>query len=133
MDSKQRICPDFIDSAKEFNKHLSHMEKFNKKPEIMMSSQTSAYTDNAPFKNIVKMGNAALPHVVAELKKGNFFLNGAMEEITGLSWSKIVPPGVVCFSEQDIAKEWVKWWVLNKQDYAPQQSTNTQGKKVAKF
>lgn len=69
------------------------------------------------------MGKSALPFLMKKMEEGEFFLNKAVEEITGID---IAPrgsidindwkPGVRSFSSQEISRRWIEWWKEHEHD-----------------
>lgn len=70
------------------------------------SSRTDDYWQGKAGKEIIAMGKRALPFVMEEIKKGDFFFNIPAYKITGIKMKGK--------SEQEKSKEWVKWWEENK-------------------
>lgn len=81
-----------------------------------MQSNTAYYTENDEYRALIAMGKSALPFLMKKMEEGEFFLNKAVEEITGID---IAPrdaidindwkPGVYSFSSQEISRHWVEW------------------------
>ena len=74
-------------------------------------SDTKAYWQWSAGQAIIAMGKEALPFVMEEVQKGNFFFNVPAARITGISMRK---EEEIMVSEQDIARRWVKWWEANR-------------------
>ena len=55
---------------KEFDTLFSEWEKAIQAPGIQLSSRPRDYTENEPYKNIVKLGKDALPLVIDKLQQG---------------------------------------------------------------
>jgi hypothetical protein len=50
-----------------------------------------------------------LPLLIRDLERGEFLLNDAVHQITGIDVVKPYPDEKAV-SEQDISKLWVRWW-----------------------
>jgi len=55
---------------------------------------------------IIEMGKRALPFVMDEIEKGDFFFNIAADRITGVRIGTNGP----LMSEQERSKAWLSWW-----------------------
>lgn len=101
---------------KEFYKYYSELLEYRKRPEVRLSSITSDYNNCEAFRKIVERGKLYLPFIIEEIKKGDFFLNQAMYEITGFD-IRTTSEAKEVMGEQDISKLWIKWWGENKDKY----------------
>lgn len=101
---------------KEFYKLYSELLEYRKQPEVQLSSMTLTYNNCEAFRKIVEKGRFFLPFIIEEIKKGDFFLNQAMREITGFNM-RTTPETKVASGEQDISKLWTEWWEKNKDKY----------------
>lgn len=79
-------------------------------PEIMLSSNTVDYVTNEPYEGIINLGKPVLPHIMEKLRLGEFHLNHAVFEITGLDLSDVVPDPEEFYSEQEISDFLLEWW-----------------------
>ncbi|MBM3240489.1 hypothetical protein FJZ31_29755 [Candidatus Poribacteria bacterium] len=95
--------------AKKYREAYDSWKRFVQSPEIQESSRTEDYTDNQAYENIVALGKRALPFLIADIEKGEFFLNNAVKRITNIDVIKLYPDEKVT-GEQDISKLWVRWW-----------------------
>ena len=75
---------------KKFDALYAKWQKVIRDPKIQMSSRPKDYTDNEPYREIVKLGKDALPLVVEKMEKGVFLMNQAALEISGLDLDKLV-------------------------------------------
>lgn len=95
--------------AKKYREAYGSWKRFIQRPEIRRSSRTEDYTNNQAYQNIVALGKRALPFLIADIEKGEFFLNDAMKRITKIDVTKVYPKEKIV-GEQDVSKLWVKWW-----------------------
>jgi hypothetical protein len=105
----------------EFDTKFSAWEKRCSRIDIAIQSDTSARTNIEEYRALVAMGKPALPLLMEKLEAGEFFLNKAVQEITGIDIAprgSIGPlewkPGVRPFSEQDVSERWIEWWKVHK-------------------
>ncbi len=70
-----------------------------------VSSNTHDYWKGPYGKAIVALGPAIIPHLIAELRKGDFFFNAPLALIT-----KVDIANGESTSEQANAALWLKWW-----------------------
>jgi hypothetical protein len=91
-------------------------------PNLRHSSRPADYVDHPAYEGIVQMGEEALPLIVEKLKEGQFFLNTAMERITEIDLRRQMPLAV---SEQEMARQWVRWWENRPADEEVPQRTRS--------
>jgi hypothetical protein len=103
-------------NREEFYKYYSEILEYRKRPEVQFSSITSDHNDCDAFRKIVERGEVFLPFIIDEIKKGDFFLNQAMGEITGFDIMSM-PGAKEVGGEQDVSKLWIEWWKENKERY----------------
>lgn len=84
-------------------------EYLRQNPNIQESSNTSDYISNEPYEAIVALGPEAVPFIIQDLEKGDFFLNSAIKRITGMDARKVYPNENI-IGEQDVSKLWIRWW-----------------------
>ena len=97
---------------KEYEQAFDSWKTYIQRPEIQASSRTSDYIDNPPYRQIVALGKPALPFIMADIAKGEFFLNDAAKQITGIDVVKLYPHEQV-LGEQDVSRLWLRWWKKN--------------------
>ena len=95
--------------ASKYRKAFDDWQQYIKQPKVQVSSRTSAYTDNEPYAAIVALGRPALPLIIADIERGQFFLNEAAGRISGVDVRKLYPDEKVV-GEQDVSRLWVRWW-----------------------
>jgi len=100
---------------KEFDTFFSEWQKAIQAPDIQLSSRPQDYTENEPYRNIVKLGKDALPLVIDKLEQGMFLLNQAVFEITGKKEEDVFGKEKRIMSEQEKSKYIVEWWKSQKQ------------------
>jgi hypothetical protein len=87
------------------------------RPEVMEHSSDAAYIENSPFQAIVDLGEAAIPFLVAKLKRAPeaHFLVHALERVAPKTFSaeeidnakrKYGSP----LGNQGFARMWIEWW-----------------------
>jgi hypothetical protein len=94
---------------REYEKAVAAWKEYIRDPKILESSNTSDYTKNEPYERIVALGKPALQFLMRDLERGEFLLNQAARQITGVDVVKVYPREKVT-GEQDISKLWVRWW-----------------------
>lgn len=67
-----------------FNINYRALEKHRSQSHVQFSSKTSDYNDCDAFRKIVKGGEKNIPFIMEKIVEGDFFLNQAMHEITGV-------------------------------------------------
>ncbi len=105
-----------ISTREEFYSYYNQLFEYRKDPKVMVSSNPSVYNDCEAFRNIVKGGNKFLPYIIEEMNNGDFFLNQAMEEITGFDIGK-TKGTISIIGEQVVSKLWIEWWREHKDEY----------------
>ncbi|MBF0483075.1 MAG: hypothetical protein HQL25_00050 [Candidatus Omnitrophica bacterium] len=108
---------DNVDLKKQFDGYYSQLLEYRKDPKIQLSSNPAVYNDCEAFRKIVETGKVFLPFIVEEIKKGDFFLNQAMEEITGIKSTSLKNTDEI-IGEIEISKLWIEWWEQNKNKFA---------------
>jgi hypothetical protein len=93
-----------------FDALFAEWEKVIQDPKIQVSSRPKDYTNNEPYRQIVKMGKDALPFIMEKLEKGTFLLNEAVLVITGAKLEEILGKERRVASEQEKSNALVKWW-----------------------
>lgn len=105
---KPSATSDYIEARLEFNELKSKWTK--KKENAALSSRTSDYWKGSAGQEIIAMGKHALPFVMDEISKGDFFFNIPAQEITKIK----TPSGFERESEQKLSQDWIEWWKENK-------------------
>ncbi len=77
-------------TKEQFDALYAEWEKVIQDPKIQLSSRPQDYTDNEPYRKIVKLGKDALPFILEKLEQGVFFMNEAALKITGTTLDKII-------------------------------------------
>lgn len=98
-----------VSSMKSFDQLYSELLEFRKSPHVQLSSRTKDHNDCEAFRQIVARGEEYLPFIIKEIEDGDFFLNQAMREITGLNVIDIYPEESVV-GAQDVSRLWIRWW-----------------------
>lgn len=97
-----------------FTSLYAQWQAYINRPQIRLRSNTGAYTDCKPFRDMVALGKPALPLLMEKLKDGNasgwkesqFFLWHAVREISGTDLPKDKPAE----GEQEAARLYITWW-----------------------
>jgi len=95
-----------------FDVLFADWEKVIQTPKIQLSSRPQDYTNNEPYREIVRLGRDALPFIIEKLEQGIFFLNQAVAEITGVKMNEIIGKERRFLGEQEKSGLLVKWWWL---------------------
>ena len=74
----------------QFKKLFSEWEEYVKKPEVTASSNPDDYTDNEPYREIVRLGKEVLPFVLEKVEAGVFFMNRAALDILSLDIDSVI-------------------------------------------
>jgi len=74
----------------QFDAFYAEWEKVIQDPKIQFSSRPQDYTDNEPYRKIVKLGKDALPFVLEKIERGVFFMNQAALEIAETPLGNII-------------------------------------------
>jgi len=98
---------------KEFYEKYRAWQKHCNRLEIAIQSNSSYYINVPEYDALIAMGKPALPFLMEKLGAGEFFLNKAVEKITGIDL-KAWKPDFRPVSEQDTSKVWLEWWEENK-------------------
>jgi hypothetical protein len=87
------------------------------RPEVMEQSRDEAYINNGPFREIVALGEEALPLIIRKLNEdeGAHFLIHALSAITGKRFSseeldKAAARSGSPLGNQGFARLWIEWW-----------------------
>lgn len=99
----------------EFDDSFSKWQKAIQAPAIQLSSRPQDYTRNEPYKNIVKLGKAALPLLIDKIEQGVFLLNQAVLDISGAKEEEVFGKEKKFLSEQEKSKILVAWIKSQKQ------------------
>jgi hypothetical protein len=106
-------------SRQEFDAHFTAMESAIENSDLVIQSNNS-FTKLADYQAIVAMGKRALPFVMEKLAAGDTRLIRAAEKITQVdvygplrSRPDLTNPPV---SDADLARAWVDWWQIHKND-----------------
>jgi len=98
-------------TKREFERHYREWrDLIESTPRLRYSSKTTDFMDNEPFRRLVALGLPALPFIMAKVRDGDFFLNNAVFEITGLTTADVVPDADETYPQQEIAQFLVEWW-----------------------
>ncbi len=92
-----------------FEQLYAELEEHRKSPAVMISSITSDHNDCEAFREIVRRGDESLPQIIKKIEEGDFFLNEAMQKITGIRIHEIYPDEPVV-GEQSESRLWIRWW-----------------------
>ena len=68
-------------TKEKFNALYAEWQRVIQDPKIRVHSRPREYIDNEPYRQIVKLGKAALPFVLERISEGVFFMNQAALEI----------------------------------------------------
>jgi hypothetical protein len=90
-------------------------------PEVMEHSSNAAYCDNDPFRDMVALGEAAIPYIIGKLKSDeeSHFLVWALEQIApGTFGAREIELAKSRYGEplgnQGRARMWIEWWEQRK-------------------
>ena len=97
-----------------FNDLFSQWEKAIQDSKIQISSRPQDYINNEPYREMVKLGNEAMPFVIEKLEKGIFLLNQAVIDILKVKPQEIFGTERGFLSEQEKSAQIVKWWKSRK-------------------
>jgi len=100
------VKKDYVEAEKEFNR----LKKQWKAEQPRWSSNTGDYWETPAGKKIISMEKKALPFIMEEICRGNFFFNVPAEKITNISFRS----RNTIKSEQHYAKKWAEWWGKNR-------------------
>jgi hypothetical protein len=102
----------------EFERLYSRLKEFQQKESVQISSRTKDYLDCDAYRQIVGRGRCYLPYIVDKIGSGDFFLNQAMNEITGVNIYDYYRNEQIS-GEQVASGYWLRWWQENKDKYRP--------------
>lgn len=77
-------------AKKEFDILYAKWEKAIQDPSIQCSSRPEDYTNIKPYKDIIRLGKAALPYILEKIESGSFLMNEAALKIAKVSAEDIV-------------------------------------------
>ena len=98
-----------------FDALYAEWERVIQDPKIQISSRPQDYIENEPYREIVKLGEDALPFIIEKLEQGVFLLNQAVVEITGVEFGEISAKELRFPSEQEKSALLVTWWRSQEQ------------------
>ncbi|MCP3998108.1 MAG: hypothetical protein GY722_24060 [bacterium] len=96
-------------APKTFDQLYAELEEYRETPPVSISSGIDDHNDCEAFREIVRRGDEFLPQIVEKIEEGDFFLNQAMEQITGIDIREIFPDEPT-LGEQDASRLWLRWW-----------------------
>ncbi|MCP3997914.1 MAG: hypothetical protein GY722_23065 [bacterium] len=97
-------------ARKSFNRLYRKLQWYRRlSPLVQFSSRTGDYNDCEAFRKIVARGEDFLPFIVEKIEEGDFFLNQAMWEITGVNVRALYPDEKTV-GERTVSRLWVRWW-----------------------
>jgi hypothetical protein len=73
---------------------------------VMFSSKTSDYLDHSAYRDIVAMGEPAVPFVIERYRTEDLPWSFALQEITGVQMMK----NPADYRPKDLKKRWIEWW-----------------------
>ncbi|MCP3998540.1 MAG: hypothetical protein GY722_26250 [bacterium] len=103
LSSNNNVAP------KTFDQLYAELEEYRETSPALISSRTSDQNDCEAFREIVGRGEEFLPQIVEKIEEGDFFLNQAMEEVTGIDIREVFPDERP-FGEQEVSRLWIQWW-----------------------
>lgn len=83
MDESKKI-------KEKFDVLYEEWQKVIQDPKIQISSRPRDYINNEPYREIIRLGKCALPFILEKIAQGNFLMNQAAIEVSGLHLDKIV-------------------------------------------
>ncbi len=89
----------------EYRRLLALWQMERKQPAVAISSNTYGAWRGTSGKAIIALGPAIFPYLIQELRKGDFWFNVPLAQITRVD----IGDGA-SLSEQDKAKLWLEWW-----------------------
>jgi len=95
---------------KRFDALIEEWKKAVQDPAVRMSSRPKDYTDNEAYREIVQMGEDALPFIIEKLEEGVFLLNQAALDIAGLRMDDLVKENRKFLGERQKSAAIVEWW-----------------------
>ena len=96
-------------ARKSFERLYRELQRYRRSWAVKVSSRTDVHNDCEAFRKIVARGEDFLPFIVEKIEEGDFFLNQAMMEITGVNVRALYPDEEVV-GEQGTSRLWVRWW-----------------------
>ena len=88
----------------------AELEAFRHDPRVSLQSSVQARNDCEAFRSIVREGRRFLPYVVEKVRGGDYFMNQAMAEITGVSIGEEYPNAQIERGDLSVSGLWVRWW-----------------------
>lgn len=97
-----------------FEKLYEEWQEYMDQPLIMVSSLTSVHIEAPAYREIVKLGEEALPYLIEKMEsgrrtgwgEGQFFLWHAVREISGVD----LTDDSLFYSEQEMTARYISWW-----------------------
>ncbi len=96
-------------ARKSFDRLYRKLQRYRRSWAVQISSRTEDHNDCEAFRKIVARGEDFLPFIVEKIEEGDFFLNQAMREITGVDVRAFYPDEKTV-GEQSASRLWVRWW-----------------------
>lgn len=96
----------------EFSEYFDKWQKEIEHKSYSLSSSSADYCNTDSYKNMIRMGKRALPHLMQKLDEGHFLLNDAVSQITRIDIRKLKQVSEYSF-EQKISTLWIEWWKEN--------------------
>lgn len=96
-------------ARKSFNWLYWKLQWFRRSSAVKISSRPEDHNDCEAFRRIVARGEDFLPFIVEKLEEGDFYLNQAMREITGVDVRALYPDEKTV-GERSASRLWVRWW-----------------------
>ncbi|MFV8753330.1 hypothetical protein ACNOYE_22505 [Nannocystaceae bacterium ST9] len=110
------------DLRAEFEAHYATWQTFLATPRIRRSSSLRPIVEHPDYLAMIAMGDHALALVMEKLAAGDFLMNDAAKQITGvdvwagatleLDWSA----GAPIYSAQDTTQRWLDWWTEHQSE-----------------
>ncbi|MBN1513381.1 MAG: hypothetical protein JXB13_15295 [Phycisphaerae bacterium] len=94
----------------EFHDLYRELKEFRDDIRVEVSSRPEDHNDCEAFRRIVAGGERFLPFIVEEIRRGDFYLNQAMHEITGIDVRKHYNDQAGLGGEQHDSELWIRWW-----------------------
>lgn len=77
-------------AQEDFKTLYNKWERIVQDPQIQYSSRPQDYTDNEPYREIVKLGKDALPYILEKIEEGVFFMNEAALKVAKITSEEII-------------------------------------------
>jgi len=114
--SDQKLIDKNTSDKATFEGYYAQLLDFQKRPGVMIMNDMRSYVACDAYKNIVLGGAKYLPFVIEKIENGDFILNLAMTDITGIDVWVVYKNDYSSMDiketsgEQFISKLWVRWW-----------------------